>query len=134
MRIKDARFLSGLAKVQRKNKKGQITCLTVPGSNAKTYDEIIRRGRNGQGLTVECLCNTRGGHVACKGNSISMCYHAIAGAIATVDGSGYKVVAIADERANAIKLKNFGSKMVEVRSYQSGKPLWMLYKGNGRGK
>ena len=132
MRIKDAKFLANLAKVQQKNKKGQITSLTVPGSNAKTYDEIIRR-RNGT-LSVECLCNTSGGHQACKGNSISLCYHAIAGAIATIEQSGYKVTAIADQKDNAIKLKNFGGKMVEVRIYQSGKPLWMLYEKNGKGK
>ena len=132
MRIKDAKFLAKLAKIQQMNRKGQITSVTVPGSNAKTYDEIIRR-RNGT-LSVECLCNTRGGHQACKGNSISLCYHAIAGAIATIEQSGYKVTAIADERANAIKLKNFGGRMLEVRSYQSGKPLWMLYEKNGKGK
>jgi len=125
MRIKDAKFLSRLTKVQKKNKAGLITALTVPGSNAKTYDEIIRR-HNGT-LTVECLLNTRGGHMRCKGNDISLCYHAIAGAIATVENSGYKVIAIADQRANALRRKRIGGKMVEVRSYQSGKPLWMLY-------
>ena len=130
MRIKDARQLAGLAKVQKKNKAGKITFLTIPGSNAKTYDEIIRR-RDGT-LTVECLLNTSCGHKACKGNSISLCYHAIGGAIATIENSGYKVVAISDQKANALKLKNFGNKMVEVRSYQSGKPIWMLYKKNGR--
>ena len=132
MRIKDARMLASLAKVQKMNKAGKITSLTIPGSNAKFYDEIIRR-RNGS-LTVECLLNTGYGHLACKGNSVSLCYHAIGGAIATIENSGYKVTAIADQRANALKLKNFGSKMVEVRSYQSGKPLWMLYKENGRSK
>ena len=132
MRIKDARMLASLAKVQKTNKAGKITSLTIPGSNAKSYDEIIRR-RNGT-LTVQCLLNTSGGYLACKGNSVSLCYHAIGGAIAVVEQSGYKVVAIADQRANALKLTNFGSKMVEVRSWQSGKPLWMLYKENGRGK
>ena len=132
MRIKDARLLSSLAKVQQTNKAGLITSITIPGSNAKTYDEIIRRRNNN--LTVECLLNTSVGHKACRGNSVSLCYHAIGGAIAVVENSGYKVTAISDERANALKLKNFGSKMVEVRSYQSGKPLWMLYKKNGKGK
>ncbi|MBU0791734.1 MAG: hypothetical protein KKC55_14890, partial [Gammaproteobacteria bacterium] len=83
---------------------------------------------------VQCLLNTSGGHLACKGNSVSLCYHAIGGAIAMIENSGYKVVAIADQRANAIKRKNLGGKIVEVRSYQSGKPLWMLYKRNGKSK
>ena len=132
MRVKDARMLASLAKVQKRNKAGLITSITIPGSNAKSYDEIIRR-RNGT-LTVQCLLNTSGGHLACKGNSVSLCYHAIGGAIAMIENSGYKVVAIADQRANAIRRKRIGGKMVEVRSYQSGKPLWMLYEKNGRGK
>ena len=132
MRIKDARQLARLAKVQKRNAAGKITFLTIPGSNAKTYDDIIRRCNGG--LSVECMLNTSVGHKACKGNSISMCYHAIGGAIATIEHSGYKVVAIADEKTNAIKLLNFGFDIVEVRSYQSGKPIWMLYEKNGRGK
>ncbi len=131
MKIKEARMLASLAKVQKRNAAGKITFLTIPGSNAKTYDEIIRR-RNGT-LTVECMLNTSCGHTACKGNSISLCYHAIGGAIAMIEQSGCKVVAIADERANAIQRKNLGGKIVEVRSYQSGKPIWMLYE-DGRGK
>ena len=132
MRIKDARMLASLAKVQKKNKAGKITFLTIPGSNAKSYDEIIRR-RNGT-LTVECMLNTSGGHLACKGNSVSLCYHAIGGAIATIENSGYKVVAIADQRANALRRKNLGGKIVKVHSHQSGKPVWMLYEKNGRSK
>ena len=102
MRIKDARLLSSLAKVQKRNKAGLITFLTIPGSNAKSYDEIIRRRNNS--LTVECLLNAGYGHLACKGNSVSMCYHAIGGAIAVVENSGYKVTAISDQRPYALSL------------------------------
>ena len=132
MRIKDARMLASLAKVQKRNKAGLITSITIPGSNAKTYSEIIRR-YNGS-LSVECLLNTGYGHLACKGNSVSLCYHAIGGAIATIENSGYTVVAIADQRANALRRKNLGGKIVKVHSHQSGKPVWMLYEKNGKGK
>lgn len=103
----------------------QASKVTVPGSDLKIYDVILRRSRNS--IEGECLlCVGNSGHDKCKGGVEGVCYHIMAAVI--VAGKGYDV-RFSNSGKSAANLRKLGYKLAKVVSRNcSGKYLWVAFK------
>ena len=66
--------------------------------------------------------------VPCQGNSRSVCYHCLGLAIDQAEVHGYKYVGATDNFDHIARLRNLGDCLIEVKSANSGKSVWMILK------
>lgn len=116
----------GLATVLDADAKGTVKTVAVPGTDAKSYQVILRR-ENGA-ITTECLLNTGAGTQACKGNGNGICYHSMTAVIMAASKSGGKLT-LHSTTANARKS---GGLLVKITSRQSGKSIFGSYKSEAK--
>ena len=125
-RIEKARRIAemGLTKVQQYDSQGRPTVVTVPGSESKSYDVIIRR--NGK-LTTECNVNTPGGYVPCNGNTYgNVCYHSLAAIITVSDQNGHEISAICEKPEHAELISRIGGRVLTVASEQGPHEMYLV--------
>ena len=123
-RIDKARFLAdnGFVKVQDRDSVGRIKSVLVPGSDAKTYEVIVRRLNK---ITTECILDTGSGGLPCKGNRSKPCYHSIAALIINANEAD-KDVSFCNDWSVANKTKNFGGNIYTVYSRKGSVPMYMV--------
>lgn len=88
-RVEAARKASEFAQIVSRDFKGRVKSVLVPGHEGKRYQVFLKRG-NGTLLT-ECQLETGMGFIPCPGAGRSVCYHQMAGVIATAHDAGYEV-------------------------------------------
>ena len=100
---------AGLTRVQGYTQDRKIKTVLVPGSDAKRYQVILRRPKNGI-ITTECRVEaSSNGYVDCKGNSNgSLCYHSLA-AIETAAREAHRRVAFCSTYQAAKKVAQLHS-------------------------
>lgn len=120
VRLNDVRIISTDAQNRIKN-------AFVSGSQAKTYDVIIRR--NGY-IETECRQVVLDGNlVNCKGGLNSVCYHAIATLIASANNRGLQSAICATEH-DANQRANINGTVYKVQSrWADGNTLWFVIYG-----
>jgi hypothetical protein len=124
-RIEKARSIvnAGLVGVLQRDNEGRPQVLRVPGSEGKSYQVIIRRK---DFLSCECSMETGNlGYTPCEGNKKTVCYHSIAALLAS---AGERIVVVCTDRVTAKKVSNLGGKVHEVKSWNGGRPIWIVVK------
>ena len=66
--------------------------------------------------------------VGCLGNSKSVCYHCLGLAIDCATSHGYEYIGSTEKFEDVARLRNLGTVLIEVKSAQSGKSVWMVLK------
>lgn len=104
--------------------------VSVPGTDAKRYNVIIRPRRNPTYLDVECLMDAPG-QLQCKGDAVSVCYHEMAAVMKMAKGNGFKTsVAHSDVDATRLRRifegKGMDTRVIEVRSRTSHRSVWVV--------
>jgi len=66
--------------------------------------------------------------VGCLGNGKSVCYHCLGLAIDQAKAHGYEYIGSTEVFEDVARLRNLGSTLIEVKSAQSGKSVWMVLK------
>ena len=124
-RIQNAWMIAqaNLPNVVSRDNENRAKMVTVPGTEGKFYDVIIRR--NGI-LTTECLLSTGIGHRDCLGNNTSVCYHSLAALIKVAPESKCRVMAICKTRADAERRARIDGQVIEVKSRQSNKSMFLV--------
>ena len=128
-RFEVAKFVakSGLAHVTSRDYVGMVKTVIVPGSEAKQYNVILRRGLGY--IAAECQLLTGGGAIPCEGGRETLCRHSIAAIIVAALDKG-KVVSFAKDEKAANKLMNFGGMLVSAWSvYRPTKRFYFIVKG-----
>ena len=124
-RVEEARALAKFAKINRDI--GSVFEVFLPGHEAKNYRVILKWLRTGKDyiMQAECGLDTSRGHIPCKGNSNSVCYHSLASVIAVANAHGAEVSFAATE-ADAMRLVNLNTRANRLFSKQSMERIWVV--------
>lgn len=130
MNTREARQVTNFTSILQTDNSGKPKVISVPGHNGRNYEVIVRRDN---GLSVECRQNTGPcGHIDCKGNSKSICYHSLAAIIRCAKEQNQEV-AICESYQAASRLmqikKNDKPVIVRLTSRQSGKVAYLVVTG-----
>ena len=66
--------------------------------------------------------------VPCQGNSSGVCYHCLGLAIDCAKVHGYEYIGSTEKFEDVARLRNLGTVLIEVKSAQSSKSVWMVLK------
>jgi hypothetical protein len=127
IRVDKARRIAkmGLCSITSRDRDGKAKTVTVPGSEGKRYQVIIKR-RNGY-WTTECRLECGpAGYKDCLGNSITVCYHSFAAIFAAGLDNGCRVHSVTESLKAAGRLKRLVKKAVikSLRSRQNESIKW----------
>lgn len=123
-RVQKARATLPFVKVNSTDIHNRPKDLFVPGTQAKTYNVIIKRNSD---ILVECFITPHNDAVRCKGSLNSVCYHAIGALIYSAELSGLKV-AVCDTEHRAMTRSKLGGNIFKVISRRAivDNPLWIV--------
>lgn len=126
-RVSKARQIArmGLCSIVTRTGDGNARTITVPGTDGKQYQVIIRRD-NGF-WTTECRCKCgAAGYSDCSGNTKTVCYHSFAAIFAAGLDNGCRVHSVTESLKAASLLKRLVKKAVikSLRSHQDGNKKW----------
>lgn len=109
----------------RTDQNGRILTAFVPGSQAKTYQVIVRRtGRNY--IETECILETGAGGQDCKGGWSAVCYHALAVLLTSLRNNDLDA-AICQTLPDAKRRQNINGKVYMLKSkHAPDNPLWLV--------
>jgi hypothetical protein len=114
-----------MVKVNKRDGKNRITDAFVAGSEAKTYDVILRR-YNPNVIETECLLDTGAGGQHCKGGTRAVCYHALATIIFSAIENKLEA-SICQTYADAERRQRIGGKIYVLLSrYAKDNRLWLV--------
>ena len=115
----------GLCSIVTRTRDGKARTITVPGTDGKQYQVIIRRD-NGF-WTTECRCRCgAAGYSDCPGNTKTVCYHSFAAIFAAGLDNGCRVHSVTESLEAASRLKRLVINAVikSLRSHQGGTGKW----------
>lgn len=127
-RVSKARRIAemGLCSITSWDREGRAKTVTIPGTNGKQYQSIIRR-QNGAWST-ECRLDCGGrGYQDCPGNTKTVCYHFFAAIFAAGLDNGCRVHSVTESLKAASLLKRLVKRAVikSLYSYQqNGSRKW----------
>lgn len=126
-RVSKARSIAemGLCSITNRDRDSKAKTVTVPGSDGKKYQVIIRR-HNGH-WTTECRLECGpAGYEDCPGNTKTVCYHSFAAIFAAGQDNGCRVHSVTESLEAASLLKRLVKKAVikSLRSHQDRNGKW----------
>ena len=114
-----------------RDKRGRPKVCTVPGSDGKQYQVIIRRYQFASGdqlVTTECRLDVGRGYLICLGNTChkKLCYHSQA-SIDYALSEVKKVGAWCDNYEDALKLNHMKKgQIIKVKSHQGRAEMFVV--------
>jgi hypothetical protein len=116
----------GLIGVLTRDNENRITSASVPGSNGKKYEVIVRR--NG-GITTECRLDIGIGHEQCKGNRMTVCYHSLAVLILCAMEAD-RGISFCKKEVDAERLSRIEGTVVKIAPFRTPeRPMYMVVTG-----
>ncbi len=120
LRVSKARHIAeiNLCSITSRNGDGEVKTVTVPGTDGKQYQVIIRR-ENGF-WTTECRLDCgKAGYDDCRGNAITVCYHGFAAIFTAAKDSGCRVHSVTESLKAATRLKRLVKSRTVIKGLRS---------------
>ena len=122
-RVSKARRIAemGLCAITSRDSDSRARTITVPGSNGKKYQVIIRRNNGSWSAECRLECGSQG-YQDCPGNTKTVCYHSFAAIFAAGLDNGCRVHSVTGSLAAASRLKRLVKRAVikSLYSQQNG--------------
>jgi hypothetical protein len=132
-RLDKSQAAARFAHVEQTDGDKKVRRVSLPGSDGKRYQVIIRRdAQHGFGkrvITTECRQMVAGDNfVPCKGNTNGhVCYHSVAAVLVAAEKSGHSV-AVCKTYGDAQRLSRMGGAIAVLSSHQGKGILYLVIK------
>jgi len=105
-RINRARHIAGmgLCSITSRDRDGRARTVTVPGTDGKRYQVIIRRSNGSWSTECRLECGLAG-YQNCPGNAVTVCYHSFAAIFTAGMDNGCRVHSVTESLKAASLLK-----------------------------
>lgn len=126
-RVIEAHAIASLGRILSRDRRGRVTAVCVPASEA-TQNHVIIRRKDGGVITTECRKEAGHiGYVDCLGNLSGVCRHSLAAIIIAMRDMGY----IPRFRRSLDDAKQLAKRMKDVTlSDQYGEPVVMTFQSH----